>query len=226
MTELERMLQTREPRLMDASGRYAVLVPLVKKEDGLYLLYEVRARTMRRQPGEVCFPGGRMEGEETPEACALRETEEELSIPPSAVRVLGRLDFIAHRANFIMYPILALVEGEAVERMSLNPGEVDETFLVPLDHLLETRPLEYEYQLLPQPGEDFPYETVGIPRDYRWQRGRENVPVYPWQGHAIWGLTGRITRHLMVLIRGWKNSSERKRSAMENPASRRFRRKG
>lgn len=198
---LSRLLEGRTPGLMDATGRYAVLVPLVEREDGWYLLYEVRARSMRRQPGEVCFPGGRMEGAESPEACALRETEEELSIPPSAVRILGRLDFIAHRANFIMYPILALVDAQAVEHMTLNPGEVDETFLVPVRHLLETEPLEYSYQLIPQPGEGFPYELIGIPRDYRWQPGGENVPVYPWEGHAIWGLTGRITRHLVALLR-------------------------
>lgn len=198
---LSRLLEGRTPGLMDATGRYAVLVPLVEREDGWYLLYEVRARSMRRQPGEVCFPGGRMEGAESPEACALRETEEELSIPSSAVRILGRLDFIAHRANFIMYPILALVDAQAVEHMTLNPGEVDETFLVPVRHLLETEPLEYSYQLIPQPAEGFPYELIGIPRDYRWQPGGENVPVYPWEGHAIWGLTGRITRHLAALLR-------------------------
>ena len=198
---LTRLLARRQPGLMDATGRYAVLVPLVEGEEGLSLLYEVRARTLRRQPGEVCFPGGRIEGEESPEECALRETEEELSIPRSAVRVLGRLDFIAHRANFIMYPVLALVDRGAAEGMRPNPAEVEETFQVPLRHLLAAQSLEYEYQLIPRTGEDFPYELVGIPRDYRWQPGGENVPVYPWKGRAIWGLTARITRHLAALVR-------------------------
>ena len=207
---LARLLEGREPGLMDASGRYAVLVPLVEREDGCFLLYEVRARTLRRQPGEVCFPGGRMEEGESPERCALRETEEELSIPPSAVRVLGRLDFIAHRANFIMYPVLGLVDAGAVDSMSLNPGEVDEVFLVPLSHLLETAPLEYDYQLIPRTGEGFPYDLLGIPRDYRWQPGGENVPVYPWQGKAIWGLTGRITRHLAGLVKGLDGNGKKK----------------
>ena len=198
---LTRLLARRQPGLMDATGRYAVLVPMVKGEEGLSLLYEVRAHTLRRQPGEVCFPGGRIEGAESPEECALRETEEELSIPRSAVRVLGRLDFIAHRANFIMYPVLALVDRKAVEKMCPNSAEVEETFLVPLRHLLATQPLEYDYQLIPQTGENFPYELVGIPRDYRWQPGGENVPIYPWKGRAIWGLTARITRHLVALVR-------------------------
>ena len=124
-------LQNREPGLMDASGRYAVLVPLIERDGELYVLYEVRAATMRRQPGEVCFPGGHIEPGETPETCALRETWEELGIPEESVKVLGRLDFIAHRANFIMYPILGMVEAGALERMNPNPDEVGETFLVP-----------------------------------------------------------------------------------------------
>lgn len=201
LKRLEQDILSRRPGLMDASARYAVLVPLVEREDGLHVLYEVRALTLRRQPGEVCFPGGRMEGEETPECCAVRETEEELGIPASAIRVLGQLDFIAHRANFIMYPVLAVVDSEWVDRMSLNEREVDHTFLVPLSHLLTTQPLEYDYKLIPKTGETFPYELIGIPRDYRWQEGGENVPVYPWEGHAIWGLTGRITRHLVKRIR-------------------------
>lgn len=61
LTALERTLHTRTPGLMDAKRAYAVLVPLVEKGGELFLLYEVRAKALRRQPGEVCFPGGRME---------------------------------------------------------------------------------------------------------------------------------------------------------------------
>lgn len=197
---LQTLLQNREPGLMDATGRYAVLVPLAQGPKGPSLLYEVRAKTLRRQPGEVCFPGGRLEKGERPEHCALRELEEELAIPPAAVQVLGRLDFIAHRANFIMYPILGWVEDWGISRLSPSPAEVEETFFVPLSHLKQNPPLEYTYQLMPTPAENFPYDVIGIPRDYKWQPGGENVPVYPWEGRAIWGLTGRITRHLLQLL--------------------------
>ena len=198
--KLETALRRRTPGLMDAAGQYAVLVPLVEGEEGTSLLYEVRAGTLRRQPGEVCFPGGKMEGFESPEECAVRETWEELGIPKKSIHLLGRLDFIAHRANFIMYPILAQVDQGALDRMKLNPAEVGEVFQVPLKHLMTHPPLEYGYQLIPDTDDKFPYELIGIPRDYRWQRGKENVPVYPWEGHAIWGLTGRITRHLVKLL--------------------------
>ena len=204
LDRLNDLLREYEPTLMDTTGRFAVLVPLVQREDGLHVLYEVRALTLRRQPGEVCFPGGHIEVGETPEQCALRETEEELGIPMEKIRVLGRLDFIAHRANFIMYPILALIDGETADRMNICEAEVGETFEVPLSHLLTTEPIEYDYELIPTPARNFPYEILNIPRDYKWQIGSENVPVYPWQGHAIWGLTGRITRHLVRMVRQWQ----------------------
>ena len=201
LTSLEHALKVRVPGLMDSRRSYGVLVPLAERDGELHLLYEVRAKTLRRQPGEVCFPGGRMEGGETPEACALRETFEELSIPPEHVRLLGRLDFIAHRANFLMQPVLGLVDAAALADMRPSPAEVEEVFFVPLSHLLETEPIEYDYDLIPAPAEGFPYELIGIPRDYQWQLGHENVPVYPWQGRAIWGLTGRITRELIRICK-------------------------
>lgn len=201
--QIKTYLSGREPGLMDAPARFAVLVPLVEQDGELKILYEVRAAGMRRQPGEVCFPGGKIDGDETPEQCALRETWEELGIPAERITLLGRLDFIAHRANFIMYPILARVDGQALEHLNPNPAEVGETFLVPVEHLRTHPPQEYSYTLTPSTPENFPYELIGIPRDYKWQRGAENVPVYPWEGHVIWGLTGRITRHLMKEMERW-----------------------
>ena len=124
LTDLSRWLNDREPTLMDAPARYAVLVPLVEQAGQLHLLYEVRAATLRRQPGEVCFPGGRIEGAETPEQCALRETREELGISPDKIQLLGRLDFIAHRANFIMYPILAQLSEGAVAAIRRRWGRL------------------------------------------------------------------------------------------------------
>jgi 8-oxo-dGTP pyrophosphatase MutT (NUDIX family) len=197
---LEALLKDRTPGLMDSKRAYAVLVPLVEQNGELCLLYEVRARTLRRQPGEVCFPGGLMEKGESPEDCALRETWEELAIPDRCVRLLGRLDFIAHRASFLMQPVLGVVDSSALDRMAPSPAEVEEVFFVPLSHLLRTPPIEYTYELVPTPAENFPYEIIGIPKNYRWQNGRENIPVYPWEGRAIWGLTGRITRNLISLL--------------------------
>ena len=189
------------PDLMGARGGSAVLVPLVDTADGPSLLYEIRSATVR-QPNEVCFPGGKTESGETAVQCALRETWEELSIPPEAVEVIGEMDFLHIRSNCLLRPVLGRVDGAALADIRPCAAEVADTFLVPLEHIVHNPPLEYSYALKPRPPADFPYQLIGIPRGYRWQQGRETVPVYLWQGHAIWGLTGRITRHLAGLLGG------------------------
>ena len=74
LEHLRRRYADHVPGLLGARHSYAVLCPLVERPDGLHLLFEVRSAALHRQPGEVCFPGGRMEAGETPEQCALRET--------------------------------------------------------------------------------------------------------------------------------------------------------
>ena len=189
-----------QPRLLGGRSDFAVLVPLVETEQGLCLLYEVRAGGIR-QPHEVCFPGGRMEPGETPTACALRETEEELAISPAAVRVLGRLDVLAHRTGSLIHPILGVVDPAAARALRPSPAEVAETLQVPVDWLLAQEPEEFSYPLRPAPGADFPYDRLGITPDYPWVPGRERVPAYHWQDRIIWGITGRITRHFTALLR-------------------------
>ncbi|MBQ9974704.1 MAG: CoA pyrophosphatase [Oscillospiraceae bacterium] len=201
LNHLNEALSRRTPGIMDAEQQYAVLVPLVNRPDGLHLLYEVRAAALHRQPGEVCFPGGHMESGETPADCALRETCEELNIPPRSIEVLGPLDIICGRGNFVMYPILALMDGQTVDTCRPSPEEVDHIFTVPLSALAGITPGEYCYDLVPHVAEDFPYAMLGITPDYPWRSGRESGPVYPWQDKAIWGLTGRVTRHVLQLLK-------------------------
>ena len=127
------------PRLQGLTGEYAVLVPLVERPEGLCLLYEVRAGSLDRQPGEVCFPGGRMEPGEDPAACALRETWEELGIPPGRVEVVAQLDFLTHQGGFAMYPVLGVVDPSVP--VVPGPAEVAEAFYVPVDWLRANFPV-------------------------------------------------------------------------------------
>ena len=183
------------PGLLGAKQEYAVLIPLLEGADGVRLLFEVRSASIR-QSGEVCFPGGRMEAGETDAACALRETEEELSIPRETVRVIGRTDFLCSQRGFLLRPVLGRVSEQGMSALRPAPAEVAEAFTVPLRFFRETEPAVYAYDLAPLPPPDFPYAAVGIPEEYPWARGRVEVPVWLWQGRAIWGMTARIVRAL------------------------------
>ena len=93
--EMKDYFSHRELGLQEAAGEYAILVPLVQWEGQRCLLFETRADTLvGHQPGEVCFPGGRREHGEPPRETALRETWEEIGIPPEEIRVLAPLDLM------------------------------------------------------------------------------------------------------------------------------------
>ena len=196
LTNLCRFYGDHVPTLLEARHEYAVLCPLVERPDGLHLLFEVRSAGVS-QSGETCFPGGQMEPGEAPADCALRETEEELAIPRQEVEVLGRPDFICNQAGFLMQPVLGLVSAAGFAAVAPSPAEVGEAFTVPLAFFRETAPEQYVYALQPDVPGDFPYETVGIPADYRWARGRVEVPIWYWQGHAVWGMTARLTQDIV-----------------------------
>ena len=94
LSAIERYYSRHVPTLQEARSEYAVLLPLLQKPDGLHLLYEMRASSLQHHRSEVCFPGGRMERGESPAACALRETWEELGIAPDRIRIFGEADFL------------------------------------------------------------------------------------------------------------------------------------
>jgi len=196
LERLRRRFDEHTPGLMGARKEFAVLCPVVEKEDGLHLLFEVRSGNVS-QAGEVCFPGGRMEPGETPEETALRETWEELSIPRGEISLLGRPDFICNQSGFLLHPVMGLVSEAGLQAIHPSEVEVAEYFTVPLSFFRNTPPQIYYYDLLPQVPEDFPYEAIGVSRDYPWRRGRQNVPVWFYEEHAIWGMTGRIVMHLI-----------------------------
>lgn len=190
-----------EPKPIGGYRFFSVLVPFVEHEGKLYLLYEVRAKQMESQPGEICFPGGHVEKGEDPMTCALRETEEEIGIPAGRIEVIGQGNTLHGNADFTLYTYLGVICYEDYQNVRIAPDEVDRVFLADVDRLFTMRPEMHTEKMMPVIRDDFPYAKLGIDRDYSWRYGRTEIPIYDLDGQMIWGITGRITRDIMNTIR-------------------------
>lgn len=193
-------LKARAARRAEEGPRgYAVLAPVVETADGLSLLFEVRSRRLRTQPGEVCFPGGAVERGETPRETALRETVEELGLPRDLIEVGPPLPVQHRTGSEPTRPFLGRLLPGWEGALHTNPDEVEEVFTVPLAFFRENEPQLYRCESVTLPGEDFPHAQLGFPQGYPWRRGEVLIPVWMWQGRAIWGLTARVVRDLVKL---------------------------
>lgn len=188
------------PKAIDEQDylKAAVLVPLMKVRGRTHVLFEVRSETLNRQPGEISFPGGKCEGEETPEMTARRETSEELGLALKDIEILGPLDYLVSPIGVRLYAFAGRLHED---RFRPNPAEVGELFTVPLEHLLNMKPHKAMMQVATKPKENFPYDL--LPNyDDSW-RMRKTYPVYfyPYNGFQIWGLTARVLKNFLDIYR-------------------------
>lgn len=178
---------------------YAVLLPLVETEGGVGILFEVRAFTLRRQPGEISFPGGKMEEDETPEKTAIRETSEELGLPEEHIRIHHDLGILVPPYQMAVHTFIgSLLRPELI---TINRAEVEEAFIVPLHALLSQAPEVYELDLGLIPGEDFPYEHITGGKNYRFRQRKIPEYFFFYEGYTIWGLTARILQQFLRMVK-------------------------
>ncbi len=134
-----------------------------------------RSARLKHHPGQIAFPGGKQDaGDPDPAAAALREAEEEIGLPRSAVECLGSLPPHETVTGFLVHPVIGLVHGPYDERA--QAGEVDEVFRVPLAHVTDPARFRIEAR--------------------RWQGRRRYFYAVPYGPYYIWGATARILRAL------------------------------
>jgi len=168
----------------------SVLIPIIEKEDGLSLLYEIRSENLKKQPNEICFPGGRIEPGEAKDVAAKRETAEELLLKPENIEILGPSDILVTPFNTIIYPYIGILKGY---NGTFNNDEVKEVFTVPLSFLLSHEPKCHYIDVNLKPREDFPYDMIQNGKKYKWGKGKYPVYFYLFENKIIWGITARIT---------------------------------
>lgn len=188
--EIRKKLQNRPFGVIGDRKEFSVLIPVVELKEGPALLYEVRGKTIL-QPGDVCFPGGKMEEGEDVFETALRETEEEIGLSREKIEVLGRFDSLLEVNRVRLHTVVGLIKEESLKDLSLN-YEVSETFLVPLKYLEENKPDYFKQEIIQDPT-NFPYLEHGIDPNYKWRKAHQDMYFWHYEGHTIWGLTASIT---------------------------------
>ena len=134
-----------------------------------------RSAQLRHHPGQVAFPGGKVDpGDGGPVGAALRESHEEIGLPPGSVTVLGEMPAHDTVTGFRVVPVVGLVTRPFTPVPEV--GEVDEVFRVPLSHLADARSFRIESR--------------------RWQGRRRYFYAVPYGPWYIWGATARILRAL------------------------------
>lgn len=181
---------------------YSVLIPIVEVDGKMHILYEVRSPKISTQPNEVGFPGGRMEPGETSEEAAIRETCEEIGICGEKVEILGQCDKMVTLANFTIDAYVGYIKDFDMSQLRLSENEVGEVFTVPLEFFMENDPEVYEFTIEQKVDKSFSFEKANISKDYKFFGAVNEVLIYSYKSRAIWGLTGRITRNLVEILRG------------------------
>lgn len=179
---------------------FAVAVPLVWHEDCWQLLFEVRSPKLKRNPGEVSFPGGRIEiTDVSPLYAALREMKEELGTDESDWHVLGALPYEYTRHSRLVAPYVVL--AESLPHLDVSQQETTAIFTVPWDWLYQTEPARIQMKEGVYAEADFPYAK--LPQFHpRWtNRLVYEVAFFEYRGHVIWGLTARIICHFIEIVK-------------------------
>ena len=197
--DIEEKLKKRPVGTVDWYKFYSVTIPLIETEEGLSMVFEVRAAGLKTQPGDICFPGGRMEEGETALQCALRELKEETGISPSDLRVLGQFDTLHEFSGHTLYTFAVSLAPQALQKARLNQEEVAELFTVPLKFFRENTAEIYDIDVVSDVS-DFPYDKTGISPDYKWRKGKNLLPLYRYEDKIIWGITARIVKWFIEQI--------------------------
>jgi 8-oxo-dGTP pyrophosphatase MutT (NUDIX family) len=159
----------------------AVLVPLVDRSEGTQVLFTQRTSHLHDHAGQISFPGGRVEPEDRHrEDTALRETEEEIGLPRSAIRILGALPVHEMQTGFRITPVVGWIRPPY--RTQLDAFEVEDVFEAPLAHFLT--PANYQRRC---------YALEGVDRRYL---------AIPYGGRYIWGATAGMLYSFYQLLRG------------------------
>lgn len=156
----------------------AVLAAITERDDRPGFLLIHRPSNMRSHPGQVAFPGGKIDPGETPVEAALREAYEELGIHERDVTVIGPSDVYRTNSGYAITPVIAVVPPDI--RLNPSPTEVAKWFEAPVDFVFD--PANHTHH------------------SAFWQGSERRYIEIMWKEHRIWGVTAGIIANLAQRI--------------------------
>lgn len=193
------MKYSRQPRIIgeEKFRQYAVLIPMIDINGITYLLFEKRSNKLRHHPGEICFPGGKLDADESLQECAVRETVEELLVQREQIEVIGPGDIYISPFNLMIHSFIGVIRNY---QNTFSTDEVDDIIKVPLDFFRNKQPEKYDSKLINEPPKEFPYEWIQGGIKYPWAKGTYEILFYQYGNWTIWGMTAQLVRSAVNLI--------------------------
>lgn len=160
----------------------SVLILLFPEGEEIFTCLTKRPSTMAVHPGQISFPGGKVEKEDSsPEMTALREAREEIGIDTDLIQILGKLsDLYVEVSRFSIQPYLAWANEKP--EFNVNNGEVEKLLFFPLSKFIREEKIA-----------EVLLDTV---------TGPLCVKYYPFDGEIIWGATAMILSELIEILKG------------------------
>ena len=170
------------PQTMNKRYRYpakvraaSVLIPLIDGEDGLEVLFTIRALHLKHHAGQVSFPGGKQEeSDDDAVAAALRESEEEIGLKSDSIEVVGQLNPYQTISGFQVTPIVGMISK--LPTLLIDEGEVSEVFTAPLAFFLDSN------------------NHITVP--VKTKQNQYSVHFMPYRNYNIWGATAAMLKDL------------------------------
>jgi len=184
----------------------SVILPVIEMDGEDHILFQLRGSRLKHQPGEVSFPGGRVELGEESETAAVREFCEELEASESQLEIISKIFDYATPTRGFIHCYLARVDKNL--DLSISNDEVEELFTVPISFFKENQPRIFKNASVILPDKKLEdsglLERLNIPRKddmtYSWPTLYYDIPFYEYKEYIIWGITANIVKNFIDLL--------------------------
>ena len=153
---------------------------MLDNKQNLNIILTLRSKNLKNHPGQVSFPGGKINNKETSYECAVRETYEEIGIKKNNINILGELNLYLSGSNFLIKPIVGIIPRD--HKFLINKKEVEKVFYFPMTYLFDKKNLTKNFYINKINNKKFFF-----------------YDIY-WKDMRIWGTTALILVHLSRII--------------------------